>query len=84
MYAVYECLEYIQSIMVIVPTLDTSMELPDTAAYLRVEVKVPKQFKISIFLYRGTLSRNTSTVILRVAFPGRNMRNNLTLDRTTS
>ena len=58
--------------------------------YVSVSVKVPKQFKGSLLIYRGSLSSSSmdshscSTVILRVALPGRNMRNNLTLDITTS
>ena len=58
--------------------------------FKRVLLKLAKLFERSLFLYHGIISSSSmdkhicSTVILRVALPGRNMRNNFTLDRTTS
>ena len=85
MYVIYEHVKYRRKWPIFLRLL---WSLPDTVFFIRVLVKVPKQFKGS--LYRGSLSSSSmdqhscSTVILRVALAGRNMRNNLTLDITTS
>ena len=83
MYVVYEHFEYRRKQST---SLRMLWSLPDTVSYMRALVKVAKQFKGSLFLYRGILSSSSmdqhsrSTVILRVVLPGRNMWNNLPLD----
>ena len=68
-YVVYEHFEYRRKWPIFLRLL---WSLPGTVFYIRVLIKVAKQLNIAV------------NYLLRVALPGRNMRNNLTLDITTS